>query len=73
MGPNHNLIQQRRPNSNMNFVGGSPHDMTESTHKVDGREFEDEEEEVDNRNNLLTQTELFKNYADQNNLYCNRT
>lgn len=57
----------------MNFVGASPHDLTESTHKVDGREFEDEEEEVDNRNNLLTQTELFKNYAESNNLFVNRT
>ena len=37
--------------------------MTDSTHKIEGNpEFDDEEEEIDNRNNIITQTELFKNY-----------
>ena len=32
-----------------------PHDMTESTQKMEGGgDFEDEEEEMDPRNNLLT-------------------
>lgn len=46
--------------------------MTDSTHKVDGgQDFEDEEDEDDGQNNLLTQADLFKSYAEQNNLYVN--
>lgn len=48
--------------------------MTESTHKMEGNpEFDDEEEEIDNRNNIVTQTELFKNYQEQNILFVNQT
>lgn len=34
-------------------------------------DFEDEEEEIDAVNNLITQADLFKSYAAQNSLYCN--
>lgn len=34
-------------------------------------DFEDEEEETDVVNNLITQADLFKSYAEQNNLYVN--
>ena len=36
-------------------------------------DFEDEEDELENRNNIFTQTELFKNYSGQNNLFVNQT
>jgi hypothetical protein len=39
--------------------------MTESTHKsIDGGEFVDEEEEEEAQNNIITQSELFKSYAE---------
>ena len=46
--------------------------MTESSpRRQDPADFEDEEDEDDAHNNFLTQSELFKSYAEQNNLFCN--
>ena len=46
--------------------------MTDSSpRRQDPADFEDEEEEDDAHNNFLTQSELFKSYAEQNHLYCN--
>jgi len=51
---------------------GVPPGMTESSpRRQDHGDFEDEEEEDDAHNNFLTQSELFKSYAEQNKLYCN--
>jgi hypothetical protein len=47
----------QRPKSNQNFIGAPPNDMTESTNRMDldgGGHFDDEEEELNRRNNLLT-------------------
>lgn len=47
--------------------------MTQSSaHSDEGHEFVDEEEEEEKQNNIVTQAELFKTYAEQNNLYVNR-
>lgn len=47
--------------------------MTESSRKsADCGEFVDEEEEEEAQNNIMTQAELFKSYAEQNNLYVNQ-
>lgn len=41
---------------------------------MDGHgDFEDEEEELEHRNNIFTQMELFKSYAEQNSLFVNQT
>ena len=73
MGMNNAQLESenRRPKSNQNFIGVPPN-LTESSHKtgVDG-DFVDEEEEEEAQNNILTQTELFKSYAEQNSLYVN--
>jgi hypothetical protein len=42
-----------------------PPNLTESSHKTEGHgEFIDEEEEEEAQNNIVTQAELFKSYAD---------
>lgn len=47
--------------------------MTHSSRQtMGGAEFVDEEEEEENQNNIVTQAELFKSYADQNNLFVNK-
>ena len=38
---------------------------------MEGAEFVDEEEEEEAQNNIMTQSELFKSYAEQNQLYVN--
>ena len=50
-----------------------PPDYTDHTNGVEGGDFEDEDEELEKRNNIITQTELFKNYSEQNNLFVNQT
>jgi len=51
---------------------GVPPGMTDSSpRRQDPVDFEDEEEEDDAQNNFVTQAELFKSYAEQNNLFCN--
>ena len=48
--------------------------MTESAdRRQDPADFDDEDEEDDAHNNFLTQSELFKSYSEQNNLFCNIT
>lgn len=50
-----------------------PPNLTESSHKTgEGADFVDEEEEEEAQNNIVTQAELFKSYADQNSLYINQ-
>jgi hypothetical protein len=68
-GPDGNVA---RPKSNQqNFIGVPPN-LTESSHKTgEGPDFVDEEEEEEAQNNIITQAELFKSYADQNSLYVN--
>ena len=57
--------------SNEDFIGVPP-DMTNTTNRgAQVADFEDDEEEADVVNNLITQADLFKSYADQNNLYVN--
>jgi hypothetical protein len=49
-----------------------PPNLTESSHKTgEGADFVDEEEEEEAQNNIITQAELFKSYAEQNSLYVN--
>lgn len=46
------------------FIGVPP-DMTDSTHPAGhNADFEDEEEETDAVNNLITQADLFKSYSE---------
>lgn len=61
----------KQAKSNDNFIGVPP-GMTESSpRREDPADFEDDEDEDDAHNNFLTQSELFKSYAEQNNLFCN--
>lgn len=54
----------RRPKSNENYFGVPPN-LTESSHKTgEGADFVDEEEEEEAQNNIITQAELFKSYAE---------
>ena len=59
----------RRQKSDSDFIGLPP-DMTNTVDRACA-DFEDEDEEIDAVNNLITQADLFKSYAAQNNLYCN--
>lgn len=68
---------QPKPNSDIkkaqqNFIGVPPN-LTHSTHRSgQAAEFVDEEEEEEAQNNIVTQAELFKSYAEQNSLYVNQ-
>lgn len=61
----------RKQKSDSDFIGVPP-DMTNTVDRAAQlADFEDEEEEIDAVNNLITQADLFKSYAAQNSLYCN--
>jgi hypothetical protein len=56
----------------MNGNFGVPPNLTASSAKSqNGADFIDEEEEEEAQNNIVTQAELFKSYAEQNSLYVN--
>lgn len=71
LGGKRGLSKGNKQAKSNDFIGVPP-GMTESSpRRNDPADFEDEEEEDDAHNNFLTQSELFKSYAEQNGLYCN--
>ena len=53
-----------RPKSNQNFIGVPPNLTASSRKSADMGEFVDEEEEEEAQNNIMTQADLFKSYAE---------
>ena len=51
---------------------GVPPNLTASVPESQNADFIDEEEEEEAQNNIVTQAELFKSYAEQNSLYVNQ-
>ena len=61
------------PHNNQVGNGGAKNFEEEEAEDHEEEDEEEDDELVDNRNNVITQSELFRSYSDQNQLYVNNS